>query len=474
MTTLTLNSTSASAASSATHTRRQNLFAQGKPEIGLLLALTVPTVAATSSIKELTFGGINYQLVLTLGTPLVMFFVVLVKAGLSPVRLRTWSGHQLWLAWIALIWCSLVWGIKDSGAIKHAFEMSTPYLFALAGAMFVRDHRQLQLLFVAMLVGLMASMACVGAWKVGLIDAGDFSSGIALDPRPHSMSLLPIAALGMALVARNWMFGIAVWAVCLLISGIEGSRGVALCLLVLPLFHPIIRGLHWRVSIAVVVLLMGLAVFYLPPMQERLFPDSGSGTIADLLQSKQSGMGRFEAWPQVYERVWDAPVLGHGVSSVFHYVPTIWDRMRSPHNEFLCVSYEFGMVGLCLYVTVMIGQMWIVRSTLLQSQGNVRIALTTVYLSLIAFNIMACTDNPLSSNVRFLNPVFLLMGATLAIATSSRRGDDSTGDEPTSDHDEESSSLFSMQNQVPGTEQLSNQVAAQDTPPTSSPEPKTE
>lgn len=386
--------------------------ASQQPELGLLFLLCVPIIASLSCFKEVSLGGVNYLVPLTLLTPLTMLSLVVVKSFLAPVRLTGWTGNGLWLVWYTLIWCSLFWCEElKSENLKHAFEMSTPYLFGLAGAMFVQSEKELKWLLNAIVFALVPSFACVLFWQIGLIQGGEFSVGPALDLRPHSMSLLPIAALAIACLPRTWFLPIVFWSACLFLSAIEGSRGVTLCILVLPMFHPGYKGLGWRLLLGVLIVCMALVVFYLPAMQERLFPETGSGTLFDLFRSKQSGMGRFEAWPLIFEKALEAPVLGHGVASAFDYVPTIWERMRSPHNEFLCVGYEFGAVGLLIYCSVMLCQLVLLRTSIRESQGTMKIAFTMVYLGLIAFNIMALTDNPLSSNIRFLNPLFMVMGA---------------------------------------------------------------
>ncbi|MEZ6135338.1 MAG: O-antigen ligase family protein [Pirellulaceae bacterium] len=290
------------------------LSAGYKPELGYLCVLALPMLAAIASFKDLSFGGMNYLVPITLLTPLILFCVILVKAGLDKSRVRFWAGHQYWLLWYAVLWGSFLWAeSRDSRAIKHAFELSTPYLFGLCGAMFVRTEQQLRWLTTSFLLTTPVALMCVALWKVGIVDSGEFSTGAALDARAHSMSLLPIAALAIAFFPARTLLSAAVWSCCLLISAIEGSRGVTLCMLVMPLFHPTFRGLHWKLIVALGVIAMGIIAFYLPPMQARLFPDTGSGTFADLMESKQSGMGRFEAWPIIWEQAWYKPVLGHGV-----------------------------------------------------------------------------------------------------------------------------------------------------------------
>ncbi len=392
-------------------------FSLGKPELGYLFALLVPLLAAISSFRDLYLGGINYLAGLSLFAPLVLSGLILVKAGLAPERLRFWSGCWLWPLWYGVIWLSLLWleGI-DQDAIKFAFELSTPFIYGLAGAMFVRTRSQMSWLLYCYCGSILIAFLCVATWKIGLVEFGTgvVTSGMALDGRPHSMSLLPLAALAVALFPRHILLSIVLWISCLLVSGIEGSRGTTLCMLVLPVFHPHVGGLLWRFLSLTLAFTMALGVFYLPAMQERLFPKTGQGTIAELFDTKVSGTGRFDVWPLVLERALEKPWLGHGVSSAARYIPTVWQKMESPHNEFLRIGYEFGVLGLVTFIVVIILQMTLLARKVKWLAYPFDMTASAVFLSFVAFVLLCLTDNPLSSNVRLLNPVFLLLGAALA------------------------------------------------------------
>lgn len=393
-----------------------SLVGSSRPELGFLAVLAVPLIASLASFKDIELAGVNYLAVLTLGLPLAVAVLLIVKAGLAPQRIRFWAGHRVWLVWYAIVWSSILWTeASKSEALKFAFELSTPYIFGLAGALFIQNQQQLKCLLIAFLLAVVSAFGAIVAWKVGLIDLGSFSSGAAIDARPHSMSLIPVAAIAIAFFPQRVLIAASVWGACLLISALEGSRGATMCMLVLPLFHPIYKGILWRVFAVVFLTAMAFAVFSLPAMQSRLFPQTGSGTLTELLTSKSTGTGRFDAWPLILEKAWERPLAGHGVASAFDYVPTIWNRMDSPHNELLRVGYEFGWLGLIALGTAFVVQLWYLKRSIRDGSSVQRIAFGAVYLSLIGFLMMGTTDNPVSSNIRYLNPVFVVLGAALAV-----------------------------------------------------------
>ncbi len=399
------------------------LFAKGeKPELGFLFAMLVPLMSAISSFRDLYIGGLNYLAFLTLFVPLLLCLLILVKAGLAPERLRLWPGGALWLVWYGVVWLSLTWldGL-DEDAIKFAFELSTPFLYGLGGAMFVRSRGQMSILLYAFSASVIVAFGCIALWKLGLVQfgTGTITSGMALDGRPHSMSLLLPAAVAVAMYPKRITICITVWGSCLLVSAIEGSRGASLCMLVLPVFHPKIGGLLWRFASLGLAMIMAYGVFLLPAMQQRLFPQTGEGTIADLFNNKVSGTGRFDVWPLVLERVFERPWLGHGVSSAARYIPTVWPKMESPHNEFLRISYEMGTVGLVVFCFVLIWQMGLILRHVRRLTDPFDVAAIAVFLCFVGFIFMCMTDNPLSSNLRLLNPAFLLLGSAMAATTQS-------------------------------------------------------
>jgi O-antigen ligase len=183
----------------------------------------------------------------------------------------------------------------------------------------------------------------------------------------------------------------------------------------MPLFHPLIRGLRWRLLVLAGIAGLGLALFHTQSFQERFF-HSGHGTLGDLLRGDFSSTGRFDAWPYIWEEALRRPVLGHGVGSAYDFVPTVWSGMNHVHNEYLRLVYEVGFVGLAVFLTVVVWQGGSLRRRLRDSNGAARSALAAAFLGLSYFLMTAATGNPLPSNVWLMDPWFVLMGAAYGAA----------------------------------------------------------
>jgi O-antigen ligase len=182
--------------------------------------------------------------------------------------------------------------------------------------------------------------------------------------------------------------------------------------------------------------------------QARFF-DSGSGTLEYVFRGDFLSLGRFESWPDIWDEAWRRPLLGHGIGTATKFVSLVWPEVSLVHNDYLRIGFELGLVGLAIFLVVMGWQLFAIRRLLTQRQpqaetGNralsrgttpprmdhptgaatqarvVQHALSAAFLGLVVFLIMACTDNPLTYNIWFTNPVFVLLGGAYGVLHAQR------------------------------------------------------
>jgi O-antigen ligase len=60
--------------------------------------------------------------------------------------------------------------------------------------------------------------------------------------------------------------------------------------------------------------------------------------------------GRFLLWPYVFDRIWESPFLGVGVSEIATDTPERGDAISTPHNSFLFFALSSGMVPFLCYL----------------------------------------------------------------------------------------------------------------------------
>jgi O-antigen ligase len=234
----------------------------------------------------------------------------------------------------------------------------------------------------------------------------DLETGI----RPLSMTATLIGCVFLTQLPERKLYALAGWSACVLLNFLTGARTSTVMMIFLLVVNPMVKGIRTRVLLSIAMAAVGIGIFYTPQFQTRFFV-SGSGSLLDVFRGEVSGTGRFDVWPLILERAWHHPVLGEGIGTAYDFVPTVWEEVNQCHNDYLRTFFEFGFVGLTLFVFVLAWQTVCLFHETHRSLGATRRAFAAAFLGMLAFLISACTDNPLGYNIWFTNPLFALMGA---------------------------------------------------------------
>ena len=189
------------------------------------------------------------------------------------------------------------------------------------------------------------------------------------------------------------------------------------------MIHPQLASMKTRVLLLGLVIIVGLAAFNTPIIQDRFFKKkygfSGSGTLEDVFAGKFDSAGRFNAWPIIIEKAADAPWIGHGVGQSAPFIYSVWAPMDKPHNEYLKMLYEGGYIGLICFVFGLFWTMVNLTWNLYQT-GHRNWVTSAAFMGWAGFILMAIVDNPLVYGNNFLHPVFFFVGAANGITASLR------------------------------------------------------
>ena len=194
-----------------------------------------------------------------------------------------------------------------------------------------------------------AAIVLAGGYRT--LGAGRFSS---MGDPIGAGTIFGMAAIFMIAVA--WRPGTATWKRLFLIAGALAamlvtfatfSRGpfLALSLGLLTLFL-VGRNLQTKILMAVIVPVIMLLVFAI------LAPEAAwERIVGRTIQTGDAGdltTGRLEIYKETIGRIPESPFLGHGTAS-FSTVFGRHDKIGYPHNLFLELLYELGLVGLILF-----------------------------------------------------------------------------------------------------------------------------
>jgi O-antigen ligase len=178
------------------------------------------------------------------------------------------------------------------------------------------------------------------------------------------LSLLLLWAGGIALLAtappRRTRIAAAVLAVLCVINLlwlVKGRTGYALVgALALFLLHARAGGVGLALALLSAGALAGAAALGLPVVSARL-----AGTLGEVRDYLQTGANnatgeRLEMWSNSLRMIAEAPLLGHGVDAYQGLSAAMYaakgrvplEVYHDPHQEFLFVGVEIGLIGLAL------------------------------------------------------------------------------------------------------------------------------
>jgi hypothetical protein len=331
--------------------------------------------------------------------------ILLIALGLAtPANGRAYFPSRLWQLWAGLIFCSLIWCDRVAfWNFQQACQIVMPLMFGTLAAWCVRSEEQVKSLvrhFIYSLIPLILVIA--GTRMIRTDETGN---------RDAAMTVALVGCVLLSGINRSLVYSYLSWAACIALIIFSQSRMAAVALLLLVIAHPLYKSVWHRLLAVVVLTACGLTVFYSPTFQHRTFY-SGSGTLQDLFAGNGvDTSGRQEAWPLIYDEALKQPVFGHGVGTSKAFVYSIWTPVTHPHNDYLRIFFELGLVGLALFVITVLVQLYDLACMVKITDGAIQQAFSASILGILFFLIVAATDNPLVYNLWYTDPLFVLMGA---------------------------------------------------------------
>jgi O-antigen ligase len=174
-------------------------------------------------------------------------------------------------------------------------------------------------------------------------------------------------------------------------------------------------------TVLVLAVLAG-AVFYFKPLNERFFEGDVSLSVGGV---GVNVMGRLTVWSVLLAAFLDAPALGHGVGSSRDLIEEHYSgSIIHPHNDYIRVLYEYGVVGLFFLLWGLGNLVW---STWRQWHNAERFQSAhswlhcAAFLLLLIYCILMMTDNLMVYNA-FQVPLAAVLGASCALRPTARTG----------------------------------------------------
>jgi O-antigen ligase len=267
-------------------------------------------------------------------------------------------------------------------------------------------------------------IATIGAVALGVAatatgGVGGVESGDIVGPRSLALGLLPVLAWALS-AARNGsvrhiaLVGFLVGAIGFTLS--RTAFAVALILVAAALYRRYRLAYKVRLILASITLAAGAfwLVTSVGTFQERF----SSGDVSSLSTRVSINVsGRDDLWALMMSGIRESPFFGHGLGASQSRIEQVFNgAIAHPHNDYLRLAYDFGLVGLGLWAVGMLATFILVLRTMTNSRSE-RLAAASL-LGLLAMLLTMVTDNTLVYSFVLL-PVAALVGMSFGTSDES-------------------------------------------------------
>jgi len=360
----------------------------------VMAAMLLACVKGTDTLRLTPVGWL-----LPLGASLLILI-------LSATRVH-WRFFLPWAPWCLFLFIQAL-SSPHANALVRCILMVTPLVVGLAASAFAVSVEALETLRRALVV---VSIAFLLIFFTRFL-FGPAEERLFFPAESISALLLGSLFLVRFLIDRHWASG-ALWAAVSLVPVLTVSRAAtAAAVLTAPLaLAPL--PLKRRVCLAVALAVAGFAVFSTASFQQKMF-FSGSGQLTDILDqgANLQMSGRSVLWLTLLQGVPDSPWFGHGANASEALLLDV-AGLSHPHNDYLRILYEFGVLGLVLFGVAVGGTIFALLrlETPLPQFRWWKYALAS---SFVPYLLIMFTDNVLLYAAFFGNLQFALIGFYVA------------------------------------------------------------
>jgi O-antigen ligase len=269
-----------------------------------------------------------------------------------------------------LFWCgmSLLWAVDPKSALRQLATSAALIIFYLVAISFrITESEFKWVVRLAILGGCLAATFAVYEYSAGinwatgsgssLVERGSLIVGeTEVNPDFFGLKLIIPISLTMAafLSARSWwgrLISFCALAITVLALLLTMSRSALLALLVIVIVFLVRLRVYRRL---IPVVLLGSILL-------AAMPSSFYGRIQEAGQT--GGAGRLDIWKVGFEMFKHYPLVGTGLGNFMivyqqyaGFSPKFHGFMRSPHNTYLNVLVDLGILGFVLFLIAIVMQ----------------------------------------------------------------------------------------------------------------------
>jgi O-antigen ligase len=230
------------------------------------------------------------------------------------------------------------------------------------------------------------------------------------------------ALFGVAQQLGAWRYGskVGLWialAIAAMIAASESRLALGIAVALFPLAQ--IPTRRWTGLIKMAAVMAGVAVLSyalfinFEALQQRFLTGDVSLRVGSI---GINGSGRSAFWKLTVDSIQDNLAIGQGAGSAEGLIESVYAEIRHPHNDYLRVLHDYGVVGLTMWAVgllAIVAALWSHWRKLDPWPRHGRIQLTAL-LMLLAFWMEMTAENAIVY-VYVTAPLGLIVGAALGV-----------------------------------------------------------
>jgi hypothetical protein len=326
---------------------------------------------------------------------------------------RSFFPWKLWLPWYFFLIAYLLIDFSSLG-LQSTLQLLVPFLVGIVTASFdytepvfnkFLSHTK-YLLIIVFLFSTIISIILYGLWGVG------------------PATFAHISSIGAVFAISNYYqnklsINLFYYIIALIIPVVSVTRMGVLVVLLIPILHFYKLFTFKKLIFTALIIIVGTYIFYMPEVQDKMFY-SGKGNLSDLSYNNKdlNTSGRKNVNKHVQEKVKEKPLLGFGPRADYQLLHSIDSPLKELHNDYLQITYNYGKIGLFLFISILILQFFLIWGVKPQSEevNFIKSTILTMYIPLLLF---MATDTIIKTSFSFMNFFFAIIGILYSLVNSS-------------------------------------------------------